>query len=532
MSETLKRLIVLMLAMVCAFLVMPSQASSVGVFTKANTTLPADTTPKDSFGRDTPRSTVQGFVQALVDKDPMAVEPYLENGTKKSKLAQTTIDNLKVALDDGGRLEPILNISDKPEGNLADKLPSNEEKVGTIEIANAQIDIILVKKTTKDNVGYWQLSQKTLSELPTLPMHTKTFISMFKPDALKGRLLFGHDMAAIVSLACLVFIGLLVIWVLVVAIYSISAFLYPKISKKQFAIPPKVILPLAVVILAYILPELMVQVGIPVTLRLSVTRAKDVVAWVAMAWLVMRLIDAVFKRMQNASLRRNRPEQVSILTLLRKVAKAFMLIMALIIIFGNLGFDLTTGIAALGVGGLALAFGAQKSVENLIGSLVVVADRPVHVGDYCRFGAMEGTIIDIGIRSSRIRTLNRTIVTVPNGEFSSMQIENYSARDMFYFLHHLYLQRDVVPQELDRCIKGLTEFLKEHKDTNDEWNQVRISELRQDCFVLEVRCYISAMDVRVFYDKQSWLIIDILEHLGQYQVKHALPTQTVNLNQT
>ena len=181
------------------------------------------------------------------------------------------------------------------------------------------------------------------------------------------------------------------------------------------------------------LPEIMVQSGVPVTLRASVTRAKDVVAWLAMGWLALRLIDVVFRRAEAISLRRNRPEQVSILTLLRKVAKAFMLILALIIILGNLGFDLTTGIAALGVGGLALAFGAQKTIENLIGSVVVVADRPVHVGDYCRFGDMEGTVIDIGIRSSRIRTLNRTIVTLPNGEFSAMQIENYTARDMFYF---------------------------------------------------------------------------------------------------
>ncbi|MFP3334728.1 mechanosensitive ion channel, partial [Pseudomonas sp. SIMBA_064] len=90
--------------------------------------------------------------------------------------------------------------------------------------------------------------------------------------------------------------------------------------------------------------------------------------------------------------------------------------------------DLTTGIAALGVGGLALALGAQKTIENLVGSVVVVADSPVRIGDYCKFGTYEGTVIDIGIRSSRVRTLSRTIVTVPNGDFSSMQIENFTSR--------------------------------------------------------------------------------------------------------
>lgn len=135
-----------------------------------------------------------------------------------------------------------------------------------------------------------------------------------------------------------------------------------------------------------------------------------------------------------------------------------MLILAVIIIFGNLGFDLTTGIAALGIGGLALAFGAQKTIENLIGSVVVVADRPIHVGDYCKFGAYEGVVIDIGIRSTRVRTLNRTVVTIPNGEFSALQIENYATRDMFHFLHNLYISKDTNLGKLQMMIDTLKVF--------------------------------------------------------------------------
>lgn len=506
---------------------------SVSVLTKKTDTPIKETAPKDSFGRDTPRSTVQGFIHALTQNDSTLTAQYLDNAFVKGKDTDALINDLQTALDKGGRIEPILNISDTSDGNLADMLASDEEKIGTIEINGEELPLLLTKKMSKDHVIYWQFSQKTLSQIPKATQDTPSLTTELGERLgfgfLQGKRWFGYDVANTLSLGVLLVASLVMVWLFVVSIYGAVAFLYPKLTGRNFAIPPKMILPFSVVLLAYLLPEIMVQSGVPVTLRASVTRVKDVLAWLAMAWLVLRLIDAVFRRAEAMSLRRNRPEQVSILTLLRKVAKAFMLILAMIIIFGNLGFDLTTGIAALGVGGLALAFGAQKTVENLIGSVVVVADRPIHVGDYCRFGTMEGTVIDIGIRSSRIRTLNRTIVTVPNGEFSAMQIENYSARDMFYFLHHLYLTRNAKPDELGKMMTELKSFLLAHSHTNHEWTQVRISELRQDCFVVEIRCYITADDVRMFYDKQSELILDILNEVAKYDVQHALPSQTVNL---
>lgn len=503
-------------------------------------TAKADTAPEvlpDTFGRNTPRSTMQGFIHALAEKDDTLTVEFLDTATVKAhKDPKVLISHLQTALDRGGRLEAVLGISDLPEGDLEDMLPSNEEKVGTIEIDGKDVPLLLTKKMSKDNVIYWQISAKTLSQIPKetttdVPTLTHDLIKGLNLEFLVGKFIFGHDLSHLVSLAVLCVAGFVGIWLLVVLIYGTLSFAYPRLTKRRFAIPTKVVVPLSLVILAYVLPELMVQAGVPVTLRSGVTRAKDVVAWLAMGWLVLRLIDGVFRRAEELSRRKNRPEQVSVLNLLRKVAKVFMIMVAGIIIFGNLGFDLTTGLAALSLGGLALAFGAQKTIENLIGSVVVVADRPIRVGDFCRFGDKEGFVIDIGIRSSRIRTLNRTIVTVPNGEFSAMQIENYTARDMFHFLHNLYLKRNADLAELGRFITELKSYLLTHPHTNHEWTQVRISELRQDCFVVEIRCYIKADDVRMFYDKQTELILDVLGQMANYKVEHALPSQTVNVVQ-
>lgn len=514
---------------------MASMATVSTLVKKTDVTPTKEVAHQDSFGRDTPRSTMQGLIHALTEHDNTLTAHYLDTAFLKTiKNHDEFIQDFQMVLDKGGRIDPILSISDDKDGDLVDMLTSDTEKVGTLEIGGKELPLLLSKKISKDNITYWQISQETLKQIPKEVEQSQTLMMSLSQqlgfEFFKGRLLFGYDVAHLLSLGVLLVASLVMVWLVVVMIYGTLALLYPKLTKRRFAIPPKMILPLSVVIVAYLLPEIMVQAGVPVILRSSVIRAKDVVAWLAMAWLILRLIDGVFKRAQALSLKRNRPEQVSLLTLSRKVAKATMIVLALIIILGNLGFDLTTGITALGIGGLALAFGAQKTIENLIGSVVVVADRPIHVGDFCRFGDKEGHVVDIGIRSSRIRTLDRTIVTVPNGEFSAMQIENYTARDMYHFLHHLYLQRDASPNELKKLTAGLKAYLLTHPHTNHEWTQVRLSELRQDCFVVEIRCYVVADNVRMFYDKQSELMVDVLLEVENYAVKHALPSQSIQLS--
>lgn len=235
-------------------------------------------------------------------------------------------------------------------------------------------------------------------------------------------------------------------------------------------LPSRVVLPLALVIMALTLSEIMVYAGLSVALREPLNRFTEIASWLALTWLLLQIVDVIFNRAITLRYKTNHIERVSIIGLMSKMVKALLFILAIIFIFGNLGFDLTTGIAALGIDGLALALGVQKTIENLVGSVVVVTDAPVSIGDYCKFENYEGTVVDIGIRSSRMRTLTRTIVTVPNGDFSSIPIENFSARDMYRFFHSLYIKRDANINLVSEMIAAIEVFLNEHTLTNDEWN--------------------------------------------------------------
>lgn len=493
----------------------------------------AEPVKTDSFGRDTPRGTVKGLVNALFEEDYALAREYIDANalSKNDDKAREEIEQFKSVLDAGGQFIPDLQISDEKTGNLSDKLPPNEERVGVIEIGGQKTDVILTQNQQKDGTVYWQFSKQTMDNLPKVQAQSASFVSRFHVNGLNGIKIFGYEASDLVGLSVLLLVSGILIYLAIWVLYVLLNVIYPKLTGRDMKIPAKVILPLTLIVLAIYLPEIMLKAGVPVTLRTPVGRAKEAVAWIASSWLVLRLIDTVFNRAEQISVRKNRPEQLAFLSLFRKLAKVFMLILALIVIFGNLGFDLTTGIAALGIGGLALAFGAQKTIENLIGSVVVVADRPVHVGDYCKFGAYEGVVIDIGIRSTRVRTLNRTVVTIPNGEFSALQIENYATRDMFHFLHYLYIKKSTDLALLSAMIEGLKQFLDNHTDTTNEWTQVRISELRQDCYVVEVRTYINTKNVVEFYDLQTKLILQVLQFVQDSGVEQALPSQTIELTE-
>jgi len=484
----------------------------------------------DSFGRDTPRHTVQGFISALSENDYLLASNYLN--LSKSDNPTTVVRQFKQALDAGGRFQPDLQISNTPEGNLTDQLPPSQENVGVINIGEKSVSLLLERVVSKENEQYWQFSSETLSSIPEVIENSEpTLVSRYTVDSLDGKKLFGYQLADLVAALSMIVSSFVLTYIAVWLLYHLLRIVYPRVRGVPLPLPDKVILPLSVVIMALILSEVMVYAGVSVTLREPVNRFTDIASWLALTWLLLRVIDAIFTRAVNLSYKKNYTERVSILGLLRKVVKALLLIFAVIVIFGNLGFDLTTGIAALGVGGLALALGAQKTIENLVGSVVVVADSPVRIGDYCKFGTYEGTVIDIGIRSSRVRTLTRTIVTVPNGDFSSMQIENFTSRDMFRFFHQLYLKRTADIDVVFKMVKDLDEFLKEHEMTNQEWNQVNILELRQDCYVIQLQAYINANDVMEFYDKQNVVFVDVLNQVAKYDVEHALPTQQLIVNQ-
>jgi MscS family membrane protein len=213
----------------------------------------------------------------------------------------------------------------------------------------------------------------------------------------------------------------------------------------------------------------------------------------------------------------------SVLPLGRQIAKLALFLIAILAVVSAWGYNTGTILAGLGVGGLAIALAAQKTIENLFGGISVIGDRPVLVGDFCRFGTHIGTVTDIGLRSTRIRTLDRTIVSVPNSQFSTMELENYSARDKIWFHVTLNLRRDTTSDQLLQVLSSVQEILKQHSKVEVGDIPVRFVGIGTYSLDVEVFAYVTTSDYDVFLGIQQELLLKMLQAVERAGAALAVP---------
>jgi MscS family membrane protein len=179
----------------------------------------------------------------------------------------------------------------------------------------------------------------------------------------------------------------------------------------------------------------------------------------------------------------------------------------------------------LGIGGIAIALAAQKTVENVFGGLSVITDHPVYVGDFCKFGDSVGTVEDIGLRSTRIRTLDRTVLTVPNAQFSSVTLENFSRQDKMLFHPKLNLRRDTTPEQVRNILAAIEKLLKAHPKVETGNLPVRFIGVGAYSLDIEIFVYILTEDGDEFMAVRQDLLLGILDAIKAAGSALAIPTQ-------
>jgi MscS family membrane protein len=182
-----------------------------------------------------------------------------------------------------------------------------------------------------------------------------------------------------------------------------------------------------------------------------------------------------------------------------------------------LGLPVVPLLAGLGVGGLAVALAAQPTIENFIAGLTLYADRPVRVGDFCRFGDTVGTIEQIGLRSTRIRTLDNTVVSVPNGEFSKARLENYSKRERLWYHPRIRLRYETTPDQVRFILVEIHKVLYAHPKVIPDPARVRFVAFGEYSLELDVFAYINVTDYGEYLEVAEDLnlrIMDVVKAAG------------------
>ena len=218
------------------------------------------------------------------------------------------------------------------------------------------------------------------------------------------------------------------------------------------------------------------------------------------------------------------------LRLARRVADVLVIAAGGLVTLHYFGVDPTAALAGLGIGGIAVALAAQKTLENVIGGLSIIFDKAVRVGDFLKLGETIGTVDYIGLRSTRIRTLDRTILSVPNGQIANVNIETLSARDKFWFHHFVGLRYETTAGQMRAVVDGIRTHLAAHP-TVDRSEPIRVRFFRFGPFSLDVEvfAYIFASDWEAFLETQQELLLDVMDIVERAGAVIALPSQTLHL---
>ena len=195
----------------------------------------------------------------------------------------------------------------------------------------------------------------------------------------------------------------------------------------------------------------------------------------------------------------------------------------------GLGADVVPLLAGLGVGGLAVALAAQRTLANFIGSLIIFANKPVRVGDFCRYGDQIGSVEQIGLISTRIRSLERTIVTVPNAEFSEMKLENFAKRDERLFKTVLQLRYETTPDQMRYVLANLRELFLGHPMVTPDPARVRFIGFSAYSKDVEVFSYLRCQDQNTFLAAREDLLLRMEDIVIDAGTGFAFPSQTAYL---
>ncbi|MBL4637163.1 MAG: mechanosensitive ion channel family protein [Kofleriaceae bacterium] len=217
--------------------------------------------------------------------------------------------------------------------------------------------------------------------------------------------------------------------------------------------------------------------------------------------------------------------------LIRKVLKVFVVIVGFVAILRGLKFDIWPLLTGLSIGGLAFALAAQDTLKNFFGSLMIFIDRPFQIGDWVTSGEIDGTVEEVGFRSTRIRTFRDSVMYVPNNIISNSTVDNHGLRKYRRFYTKLSITYDSPARLIEIYVKGLEEIVKRHPETRKDYYNIFLNDYAASSLDIMLYIFFEVPDWTAELRCRQEIMLEVnklAEHLG---VRFAFPTQTLMIEQ-
>jgi len=488
---------------------------------------------EDPLRRETPRGAFMGFVEASQRGNRATAAEYLQWPRQKMPVSRDeAADQLIFVLNHGfeGNLD---RLSRDPAGVITDGLAPDRERAGSAVLANGErVDIYLSRVAQQIGPPIWLVAADTVADIPRLYEHAglphiERRLPKFLTSSRLGELQLWVPLALLLLVPVLFLVSRLLLGVVLVSLRLYFRLRGRPVRVRRSPEWKALSWPSAFILTLGLHRLIAPQVGIPLLHRQYYSRTVTILLLAGIVWWLWRAVDLVAERMRDR-LRPDHPRTAqSVYVLGRRLLKGVAIAIAVLAGLAAFGVNLTATLAGLGIGGVALAFASQKTLENVFGGIFVLSDRSIVVGDVCQIGKYTGEVVDVGLRSMQLRTVNRTVVYVPNGTLATMEVENLSRRDKFLFTHVVGLRYETTLEQLQRVATDIRASLE--TDVRVENDSLRVRLIRFGAYSLDVEvfAYVRAADYPSFLAVQEELLMRIMGIVKYAGTGLAFPSQTM-----
>lgn len=486
--------------------------------------------PTDPLGRNTPSNAILGFLRAAQDGDYSIAAQYLQmSPARRQTDGERTASKLKFVLDHA--FTGNVSRYNQPDGTPQEGVALGRQRLGTITAGDVEVDLDVVRVSDPSAGKIWLISADTLAKLPELSDQVEARQVEHKlPSFLVKHQFAGMPLwqwaAMLVAIPVAAGLG----WLILALLEGPLRWWARRRGQLEVANWRTVSGPAWLLTGTLIHQVVIVYLRMPLLPRHYYFEVTSIALILSGTWILWRFVRWSLRRVRTRALARGHAGTGSLMLMGERILKVVIFVLGVLAVLGNLGFNMSTALAGLGIGGLAIGFGAQKTIENLFGGVSVLGDEVFRVGDVCRFGDRTGVVEDIGLRSTRIRTDERTLVAIPNGTVATINLENFSRRDKILFKTNLGLRVDSKPDHVRFVLAEIRKLLYGHPKVETGSVRVRLTDVAGSSLSVEVFAYILTREYNEYAAVKEDLLLRIMDVLEDAGGTLALPSQTLYLS--
>ena len=476
-----------------------------------------------------PRTSVEGFLESTQEHDYGRAAEYLDlrnlpRGISRSE-GPALARKLKIVLDRSTWIDPNL-ISDHPRGHQDDGLPAYRDLLARLETQKGSYDILLQRVPRGDGVYIWKFSNATVAKIPELyGLYGYGRIGDFLSKNFPDLEILGLQIWQWVGLVCLVVLSFLAalfpMWVAAMIVRRKETDLRNRLA--SFLMGP------VWIFLGLLLYRASVELVSP-TLTFRAIMEANTGPIIVGTWVILRFIDLLAEALKARLKDTGREEATFLFRPTATTIKIVVVLIAVMVWLDNMGFKVSTILASLGVGGLAVALAAQDTLKNFFGSIMILVDKPYQVGQRIVVKGHDGVVEEIGLRSTRLRLLTGHQTTIPNDEMARLDIENVERRPHIRRRSSIQITYDTPLEKIKEAVKIIQDILDNHEGMSPDFPpRVYFNEFNRDSLSILMFYWYHPADYwafNAFNEKGNLRIMEAFESRG---IEFAFPTTTTYL---